>query len=166
MVSPEMVRAYLASHLGVVEASVRCHEPKDFIVRFSRREDRETVLCTPVVNAPFSLIWHPWRRMSLATADFFQFRVLIGMRHVPLHARNADVVQTILGSSCARIELAPPEVTPVDDDREFFMAAWCQHPRLIPEEQAIFIPEPNVLIPGNALALRAGERLCSTDCPA
>jgi hypothetical protein len=79
------------------------------------------------------------------------------MTNVPLHARSAAVAQIILGRGCARIELAPPETTPVDDDREFFISAWCRDPRLVPEEEWIFIPEPNALVPGNALALRAGD---------
>ena len=77
------------------------------------------------------------------------------MRRVPLHARSTTVAQTILGSACARVELAPPEVTPEDDDREFFVAAWCLHPRFIPEEKIIFIPEP--MVREGPLRLRADE---------
>lgn len=80
----------------------------------------------------------------MASGGSFRFRVLVGMRHVPLHARSTAVAQTILGSACARIELAPPEVAPVDDDREFFVAAWCLHLRFIPEEKIIFILEPSM----------------------
>lgn len=36
----------------------------------------------------------------------------------------------------------PPAVVPEDDDREFFVAAWCIHPRLVPDEKVITIPEP------------------------
>ena len=35
-VSPAMMRDYLATYLGIVDATVRIHEPEDFIVRFSR----------------------------------------------------------------------------------------------------------------------------------
>lgn len=34
-----------------------------------------------------------------------------------------------------------------DDGREFFVAAWCLHPRFITDEKIIFIPEPHVLDP-------------------
>jgi hypothetical protein len=34
---------------------------------------------------------------------------------------------------------------PEDNDQEFFVTAWCFHPRFIPEEQIIFIPEPQIL---------------------
>lgn len=156
-VSPAMVTDYLSTFLGITDVSVHRHEPEDFIVRFARHEDRELVLRSAVPNAPFTLIWHPWRRTSLASAAAFHFRVLVAMSHVPLHARNTAVAQTILGTACAHIELAPPKVTPQDDEREFFVAGWCRHPSLVPEEKTIFIPEPNVRVPGNALYLDADE---------
>lgn len=93
----------------------------------------------------------------MATSSLFCYMVLVGMSRVPLHARSTAVAQTILGRACTRIELAPPEPTPEDDDREFFMAAWCLDPCFVPEEQTIFIPEPVAAIPGDALYLRADE---------
>lgn len=67
------------------------------------------------------------------------------------------MAQSILGTACAHLELAPQDVTPQDDDREFFVAAWCLDSIFIPDEKVIFIPEPNVRIPGNALYLDADE---------
>lgn len=69
------------------------------------------------------------------------------------------MAQHILGAACARIDLAPPEMTPRDDDREFFVAAWCFDPIFIPDEKTIFIPEPNARVPGNALYLEADEAI-------
>lgn len=158
-VSPDMVRAHLSTYFGIQEgsASVMRHEPVDFIVRFACLQDLEAVLHTAIHGAPFSLIWHPWRRTSLASAASFHFRVLLGMRRLPLHARSLAMAQSILGTACAHLELAPPDVTPPDDDREFFVAGWCLDPRIIPEEETIFIPEPNVRILGDALYLDADE---------
>lgn len=79
------------------------------------------------------------------------------MERVPLHARSAAIAQTILGCACGRVELAPPESVSADDDREFYVAAWCMDPRFVPEEKIIFIPEPDVLLPGGALFLRAED---------
>jgi hypothetical protein len=148
-----MVRAYLAAELGIMDATVHRHEPEDFVVRFARREDAERVLHTRIHDPPFLLIWHPWRRTAMASASFFRYRVLVGMTRVPLHARSLSVAQRILGRACARIELAPPESIPEDDDREFFVAAWCMDPSFVPEEEIIFIPEPVGHIPGDALYL-------------
>ena len=63
LVSPAMVRTFLATHYGLDETSttVHRHDPEDFIVRFSRREDLELVLGSRVHDALFSLIWRPWR---------------------------------------------------------------------------------------------------------
>jgi hypothetical protein len=156
-VSPAMVQDYLAAQFGIDDAVVRRHDPDDFVVRFSRREDLELVLHSTVHEPPFRLIWHPWRRMSMVTAGSFHYRVVIGMRRVPLHARSMAVAQIILGRACAQIELAPPEVCPENDDSEFFVAAWCKHPSFIDDEKIIFIPEPNVRIPGHALYLHTNE---------
>jgi hypothetical protein len=160
-----MVRDYLATFFGITDASVRRHDPEDFVIRFSRLEDMEAVLHTRVPNAPFLLIWHPWRWTSLASAGLFRYRVLMGMRRVPLHARSVAVAQTILGRACTRIELAPPTAAPMDDDREFFVAAWCLHPRFIPDEKIIFIPKPDVRVPGGrwASALMRSSLMASLD---
>jgi hypothetical protein len=156
-VSPAMVQDYLAAQFGIDDAVVRRHDPDDFVVRFSRREDLELVLHSTVHEPPFRLIWHPWQRMSMATAGSFHYRVLIGMRRVPLHARSVAVAQTILGRACAQVELAPPDVCPENDDSEFFIAAWCKHPSFIDDEKIIFIPEPDMRIPGHALYLHVDE---------
>jgi hypothetical protein len=59
------------------------------------------------------------------------------------------MAQTILGPSYVGIEVVRPHDVADDDDREFFVKAWCWHPRYI--EHIIFIPEPS--LPG------AGEEL-------
>lgn len=158
-VSTDMVRAHLVTYFGIGEdlVSVRRHDPEDFIVRFAYREDLEVVLHTVIHGAPFSLIWHPWRRTSLVSAGAFYFRVLVGMKRVPLHARSLAVAQAILGTACTHIKLAPQEVTPSDDDREFFVAAWCLDLSFIPNKKILFISEPNARISGNALYLEADE---------
>lgn len=89
------------------------------------------------------------RRFPLQSAGWYET--------CPPSCEEPDGGASHLGSACAHIELAPPEVTPPDDDREFFVAAWCLDPTLIPDEKVLFIPEPNVCIPGNALYLDADE---------
>jgi len=64
--------------------------------------------------------------------------------------------------ACANIELAPPDVTPAEDDREFFVATSCLHPRFIPDEKIIFILEPSMRVPGDALYLQVDEILHDT----
>jgi hypothetical protein len=64
----------------------------------------------------------------MASVGSFHFRILVGMKRIPLHARSLALAQHILGTACAQLELAPPEVIPNDDDRELFVAAWCLDP--------------------------------------
>lgn len=145
-VSTAMVSAYLFERFGItsLDADVRRHDPEDFVIRFRHREDRERVLAARPTGAPLPLLWRPWRRTSWASAGTFRFRVLVAMRRLPLHARSAAVAQAILGPCCTNIELTRPRDIPDDDDTEFFITAWCWHPRFIREEQIIFIPEPPI----------------------
>lgn len=102
------------------------------------------VCLLPCRGALLPLVWRPWRRTSMASTGSLRFRVLVGMTRVPLHARNTAVAQMILGPSCAEVEVTRPRDVPEDDDREFFVTAWCFHLSFIQGEQVIFIPEPTV----------------------
>lgn len=89
---------------------------------------------------------------------------MVGMRQVPLHARSTSTAQIILGPSCANVTVVPSGDASMDDDREFFVTAWCLDPRFIPDEEVIFIPEPtSTLVVLFASVLR---RLSMTSCPA
>jgi hypothetical protein len=80
----------------------------------------------------------------MASAGTFTFRVLVGMKNVPAHARSASIAERILGTSCASVEIAPPEIVPEDDDHKLFVAAWCIHLKLVLDEKIMAIPEPLV----------------------
>jgi hypothetical protein len=45
--------------------------------------------------------------------------------------------QVLLGSSCAGVQLAGADAAGIDedDDREYFVAAWCVHSDLIPDDK-------------------------------
>lgn len=93
----------------------------------------------------------------MASAGSFCFKVVVGMTCVPSHVHSAANAQAILGTSCSRVEMAPPEaLDDPKDDREFFVAAWCIHPRLISEEKIIAVPKPEVHDPAG-LFLRPHE---------
>lgn len=89
-----------------------------------------------------------------ASAGSFHFRVLVAMKNVPAHARCASVAERILDSSCAGVEVTPPAVVSEEDDR-FFVVAWCIHPRLIPDEKIVVVPEPLVRVDYGATELPA-----------
>jgi len=145
-VTPAMVLSCLHEFFGIAvgSVSVRRTAPDDFIARFDRADDLQLVLSTPwPAAAPFALRWRRWSRLFRASAGAFHYRVLVGMKGVPAHARSVETPQIILSSSCANVEIANPEAVPdPDDEREIFVAGWCAHPDLVPDQKLIAIPEP------------------------
>ncbi|CAD6337978.1 unnamed protein product [Miscanthus lutarioriparius] len=149
--------------------------PDDFIIQLSNHEDLELVLCTPSpTGAPFALRWRRWSHLIMGSAGAFHYRVLMGMKGIPSHARSTEIAQAILGSSSAKVELANPNaLNDPDDERELFVAAWCAHPDLVLDEiiMALLEPEeehdrgsplylrPHEIIPDEALDLRYLVRL-------
>ena len=162
VVSTATVYSFLYSEfeLTMNDVELRRHHPEDFIARFRRRADRDRVLASRPGGYLLPLTWRPWQRTSLATAESFNFQVVVGMLRVPLHARNVATAQIILGPSCSGIEITRLRDIPDDDDREFFVKAWCKHPDLIEDEQTISIPEP--VLPVAVWAILARHAFCST----
>lgn len=80
---------------------------------------------------------------------------------MPAHTWDVSTAERILGSSCARLEEAPETVVR-DDLREYFVVAWCIHPRFIPREIIIAIPEPDSpFVVEPPLYVREHEVICS-----
>ena len=66
------------------------------------------------------------------------------MKGIPTYACSVDTSQLLLGSSCAKVELAPNTIIDEDDDWEIFVAVWCVHPNLIPDEKFMAFLEKQV----------------------
>ena len=130
--------------INAEDVDIKVHEPEDFLVRFSRREDRDCVLSSRPWGALMPLRWRPWTRVSAAVAGAFHYRVVIALRNVPAHARDTDTAQRVLGRCCAEVELTNLRDRPPEDDREYFVSAWCWHPQLIEPEKLLYIPDPNI----------------------
>ena len=80
--------------------------------------------------------------------------MVVAISRLPLHARNTETAQTVLGPSCAEVQETPIRDVPEDDDHEYFVIAWCWHPSFIDPECIIFIPEPHVAVGENENLLR------------
>ena len=163
-VTPAMVREHLRDQFNIEDdvMSVLWHAPEDFIVRFRSRDDLERVLNSrppPVAASPFVLLWRRWSRLSSAMAGAFTYKVLVGIKGVPAHALSEDVAAHLLGSSCTQVEIATADADGVDDDdaRELFVAAWCLHRLLVPEQKLLVIPEPREPHDPGILFLREHE---------
>lgn len=165
-----MVLEHLQQHFGIDGGAVlvRRTRPNDFIVRFVDRADLERVLASrPIDGEPFVLRWRRWSRLIMGSASAFRFRVLVGLKGLPSHARSTDVVQRILGSACARPEFADLEaVVDPDDEREVFVVAWCAHPDLVPDEMMAAIPEPNEEHDGGPPLFLRPHEIIHDDLPA
>lgn len=146
LVSVAMIQDFLRTRFSLEDAvfDVRNHAPEDFVVRFRHAADRERVLLARQGGALLPQIWRPWRRNSQGLAARFWFRVVVALSRVPLHARSLEVAQTVLGPSCAELAFSDFRDRPIEDDREFFVSAWCWHPDYIQEQQVIYIPEPHI----------------------
>jgi len=161
-----MLLEYLQAHFDIPEdaVSVRRTRPDDFIVRFSSRADLERVLSSPAPPAAaFSLRWRRWSRLISASAGAFRYHALVGMKGIPSHARSEEVAQALLGSAGVKVEIADPDaVADPDDERELFVATWCAHPDLIPDEKILAIPEPEEPHDGGPPLFRQPPQLPST----
>ncbi|CAD6222371.1 unnamed protein product [Miscanthus lutarioriparius] len=145
-VTPVAMLYYLQEHYGITEehVSVRRTRPDDFLVRFSHQEDLDLVLYNQRPEGVSFALW--WRRYScliMGSAGAFRYRVLVGMKGIPSHARSSEVAQTILGSAGAKVEIADPDaLSYLEDEREFFVSTWCAHPDLVLDEIIMAVPEP------------------------
>ena len=146
VVSVAEVQDYLRRRFALNddEFDVKHHYPEDFVVRFRHGVDRQRVLESRRSGVWLPLIWNPWRRTTEGHLGRFRFKVVVALSGVPLHARNLDVAQRILGSACGKLEFSSFRDRPDIDDREFFVSACCWHPRFIHAEQVICIPEPHI----------------------
>jgi hypothetical protein len=60
----------------------------------------------------------------MASMGAFRYRVLVGLKGVPLHARSSEVAQVILGSTRAKVEIADlAALSDPDSECEFFVSS-------------------------------------------
>ncbi|CAD6336234.1 unnamed protein product [Miscanthus lutarioriparius] len=165
-----MMLDHLREHFGITDdrVSVRWTRPDDFIVRFTNHEDLELVLRTPLpVGAPFALWWRRWSRLIMGSAGAFRYRVLVGMKGIPSHARSTATAQDILGSSSAKVDIANFDaLADPDDERELFVAAWCAHPDLVPDEMIMAVPELEEEHDGGSLLYLRPHEIIHDEVPA
>ncbi|CAL4994760.1 unnamed protein product [Urochloa decumbens] len=132
-------------------------EPEDFLVVFASPAIADRVLHSSLPpEAPFQLIWKRWRRQAMASWAPLRFKVLVELKGIPAHARSIDTAQIALGSACSGLVLAPEELAG-NNLRYLYVAAWCIHPDLIPQEKLMFIPEPPESVGGGNLFLQPHE---------
>ncbi|CAD6226871.1 unnamed protein product [Miscanthus lutarioriparius] len=157
-----MIRMHLQQHFSIDEdhISVRRTRPDDFIVRFTNQLDLDAVLSTPSPpRAPFILRWWRWSRLIMGSVGAFRYRVLVGMKGIPSHARSLEVIQVILISIGAKAEITNLEaLDDLNNETELFVTAWCAYPDLIPDEKIMAVlEEEEEHDKGSSLYLRTHE---------
>ena len=98
-VTPAAVLQQLEEFYGISgdHVTVSRTRPDDFIVRFGSEQDLRRVLDSPrPVGAAFTLRWRRWSRLIMGSAGAFRYRVLVGMKGLPAHARSSEVAQCAL----------------------------------------------------------------------
>ena len=119
-----MLSRYLFKQFGLMvdDAVVSCHDLEDFIMHFMHHEDMNHVLVALAMGAPLPLVWHLWRRTSMASGGSFRYTMLVGLTQVPLHARNASTTQTILNRARMDVEGTGLRDVLAENDHEF--SSW------------------------------------------
>lgn len=103
----------------------------------------------------------------MASSGAFWYRVLVGLKGLPSHARSEAVAQAILGSAGAKVEFANPDaLSDPDDERQLFVASWCAHPDLVPDEVIMAIPEPEEEHDGGPPLFLRPHEIIHTEVPA
>jgi hypothetical protein len=142
----DVVRA-LAAEAGVLEAEVSVHgyAPEDFLVVFAKAEDRNKVAALPCINhGAFTLFFRPWNRQAQATHVSMRTKVNLVLEGVPPHAWDCEVVEDLLGKSCA-LEEVSLETRSRRDLSTFRLTAWTTDVEEIPVARTLVVPEPVVV---------------------
>jgi hypothetical protein len=105
-------------------ATVHLYALEDFLVIFASIEHKNKVASLPGINhGGFSLFFRQWTRQSQATQINLRSKIHIAVEGVPPHAWETEVIEDLLGKSCAVYKIAP-ETSSRHDMRIFKFSAW------------------------------------------
>ncbi|KAK1627362.1 hypothetical protein QYE76_001677 [Lolium multiflorum] len=143
-VSPAMVKEALVEQLGIPAGgfSVHSFQPEDFLVVFASAEFRNRASSRPeVLHHGFRLLLRQWTRQAQASSVSWRTKVQLAIEGVPPHAWEQEVVQNLLGTSCAIVEVAP-ETASRANLSVFKASAWTDDLDRIPPARMLAVPEP------------------------
>jgi hypothetical protein len=143
-VSCAQVQEALVRNVGLPTEGFSVHpfRPEDFLVVFASAELRDRVRARPsVVHAGTTLIFRKWTRQAQASFKTWRAKVDLVIEGVPPHAFAREVVDDLLGTSCAIDEVAP-ETASRADLATFKVSAWTDDVERIPPTRLLAIPEP------------------------
>jgi hypothetical protein len=162
-VTPEQVAAAMRWRgVPATSFSVHAYAPEDFLIVLESAELRRHVAALPsilVAGAP--LAFWPWNCQSQARQVPLRSKVYLVIEGLPPHAWDVEVVEDLLGKSCAVEEVAP--ATRLRADLSLFkLSAWTSELGAIPVACMLAVPEPlreelSVLPPVRELPVAEGS---------
>uniref|UniRef100_A0ACD5TGY5 Uncharacterized protein n=1 Tax=Avena sativa TaxID=4498 RepID=A0ACD5TGY5_AVESA len=124
--------------------SVHTHRPEDFLIVLASAELRNRLEARPSVTFEgFTLFLKKWTRQAQASMESWRSRVHLVIEGVPPHAFDREVVEELVGTSCA-ITAVAQETASRQDLALFKVEAWTANVDRIPPARTLAIPEPVV----------------------
>jgi hypothetical protein len=163
-VSCDQVADALVHGANIPRGAFTVHKFKldDFIIVFASPEFKARVAARASLPfAFFTLFFRQWTRLAQANRVVMRSKVVLEVEGIPPHAWEKEVVQQLVGESCALGTVAP-ETACREDLSSFRVEAWSVDPELIPSARELWVPEPSqgVETAGSSRAPRPVRRDC------
>jgi hypothetical protein len=118
--------------------TIRRYHLEDFLIIFSYANDMLVLHDPPSVDAPFVLIFTPWRRQAMASVEEHFYRVSLWIWGILAHIWSLSIVCKLLSPVCSNIR--PTQATLEKTDlRRMTVVAGCIHHDHIPVEKILFV---------------------------
>jgi hypothetical protein len=139
----QVVEALQAHGVPAGAAAVHSFALEDFLVIFSKTEQRNMVAVLPSLShGGFSLFFKPWTRQAQATQVCMRKKVHLALEGIPTHAWEPKVIEDLLGKAYVVEEVAP-ETKTHSDLSLVKLTAWTSDLASIPVAKTLVIPEPS-----------------------
>ncbi|CAN6170278.1 unnamed protein product [Urochloa humidicola] len=109
------------------------HQPQPFLLKFaSRRLAEEAAGMRCIKHHGVILNVRPWRSLEAAFGAAMFFRVRLCLEGIPVHAWNPEIVERLIGRTCA-LDCIDTNLLHPDDTRTIDVWAWTPNPSRIPK---------------------------------
>ncbi|KAK1694687.1 hypothetical protein QYE76_011384 [Lolium multiflorum] len=139
------VQEALVQQRGIPRAGFSVHpfQQEDFIIVFASAEFRDRASAGVLNHRGFQLFLRKWTRQAQATMESWRAKVQLVVEGIPPHAWDREVLQSLLGSSCALAEVAPETASRANLSL-FKASGWTEDVDRIPPAMMLVVPEREV----------------------
>ncbi|XP_025827103.1 uncharacterized protein LOC112902307 [Panicum hallii] len=149
------------------EVVVSRHQPQPFLLKFAnRRLTEEAAAMRYIKHHGVVLNVRPWRSLEAALGAAMFFRVRLCLEGIPVHAWNPEIVERLIGRSCA-LECIDTNLLHPDDTRTIDVWAWTPNPSRIPKCPWLVFTSRRTLprrLPSPRHRRRRGRRAPNSGC--